>query len=107
MSSEVKWRFEEIKGIASVASGDMAKNLKNETQDVDGGLFENDHLSTVVRWFSREFIQNSIDATIEGVVPLIKFRFVSLTGAEKLEFVKSLGLGALLKRLPTMYPEAG
>ena len=102
MKNEKKWNFRVWKDGEPGGSGDIAKNFKNEGMDADwepeyfsrqdeevlgGGLRDEP------RFFAREFIQNSMDASESkvftdaygnGVGPLkISFTFSEVSGKNK------------------------
>lgn len=101
------WQWDRFRNAQPNVSGDLAKNFRNEgSSDLDPGIFQAFPISNVARFLSREFIQNTIDASRDpwfterrgdGRV-LVKFRFEELTGAAKKDFVSRLGLESIAER---------
>ena len=117
MKNEKKWNFRVWKDGEPGGSGDIAKNFKNEGMDADwepeyfsrqdeevlgGGLRDEP------RFFAREFIQNSMDASESkvftdaygnGVGPLkISFTFSEVSGKNKRKLIDALDLTSLKTR---------
>lgn len=89
------------------ASGDMARNFKNEgRRDIDPGIFQLSPIPNPARFLARESIQNTVDASrdkqftdIHGEGPVeVVFRFVDIYGDQKKEFVQAAGLEELSSR---------
>ena len=92
MSSVVEWAWPDLKNGQPGQSGDIARNFKTEGRDPDPGLLARDPVTSVPRFFAREFIQNTVDAdrdvqftgTFGGAEAVeVVFRFVELTGRRK------------------------
>jgi hypothetical protein len=102
-----EWQWDRFRNAQPNVSGDLAKNFKNEgSSDLDPGIFRAFPITNVARFLTREFIQNSIDASRDpwfvqrrgaGEV-VVKFRFEELTGVHKRNFIEQVGLKSVGER---------
>lgn len=107
------WHFPHYRNGIMAASGDMAKNFRNESSDsIDADVFNGSdgipgELRDPPRYFAREFTQNAVDANSDpkfqnlfpGQQLQLDFRFESLTGSARSNFIAAAGLESLAERL--------
>jgi len=105
--SSDQWFWLRYQNSTPSASGDMARNFKNEgRRDIDPGVFQMSPIPNPARFLARESIQNTIDASrdrrfteLHGEGPVeVVFRFRELSGQEKRDFVKAAGIDELASR---------
>ena len=107
------WHFPHYRNGIMAASGDMAKNFRNENSEtIDADVFtdvdaEFGELRDPPRYFAREFTQNAVDANADpefqrlypGQQLHLEFRFEYLVGPARSAFIAAAGLESLAGRL--------
>lgn len=103
-----QWFWLRYQNSTPSASGDMARNFKNEgRRDIDPGIFTLNPIPNPSRFLARESIQNTLDASrdkrftdVHGEGPVeVVFRFRNLEGDEKQKFIEAAGIKELASRL--------
>ena len=106
-ASSNQWFWLRYQNSTPSASGDMARNFKNEgRRDIDPGIFQLNPIPNPARFLARESIQNTIDASrdtrftdFHGDGPVeVVFRFRDLSGQEKRDFVAIAAISELSDR---------
>ena len=101
------WHWTQRKNAEVSVDGDIAKNFRNEGgSELDPGILATTPIPNAARFLTREFIQNSIDASRDPYFMAdnddqtveIVFRFTELSGPERSAFVDACGLEELATR---------
>ena len=106
-ASSTQWYWLRYQNSTPSASGDMARNFKNEgRRDIDPGIFQLNPIPNPARFLARESIQNTVDASrdprftnFHGDGPVeVVFRFKDLSGQEKRDFIATAAISELSDR---------